>query len=144
MRKKILINPYFQLRFIFIISFTAFAGIFILYLANYFFFDHLIQEGISMDLPTEHSYFYFIQEQKELLSKIFILTSLGVFLIIFFLGLYYSHRIAGPLHYMNKQMQEIAQGNEIKELSFRKKDYFKELAPSFNAVIEYLGNKKKN
>ncbi len=45
-----------------------------------------------------------------------------------------SHRIAGPLYRLKMAMLKTATGKKIKKLAFREKDYFQELADSFNEM----------
>jgi len=137
-RSHFLINPPFQIRFIGVICSFSLIGIAVLFFANYFFFDHMVKEGISMGLEKEHSYFYFISEQRAFLTKIFLITSIVLFGLIFIFGMFYSHKIAGPLYNMNIQLNRLAKGEKLHQLRFRKGDYFKELAISFNRVRKYI------
>jgi methyl-accepting chemotaxis protein len=56
------------------------------------------------------------------------------------LGVFYSHRIAGPLHNLNNRMKQIAagEGSDSSPLRFRQKDQFQELAENFNAMMAKL------
>lgn len=135
-RKRFLINPPFQIKFILITAAAALIGIATLFLSNIYFFQHMVAEGEKLGLSSEHSYFYFLEEQKVLLIQIFLMTSLVVFLGMLIFGIFYSHKIAGPLFILHRSMQSMAQGEKVSDLNFRKGDYFKELAEEFNKIKE--------
>ena len=55
----------------------------------------------------------------------------------FIISIYMSHRIAGPLEKLRKCLQEVAETGKFGQLiSFRKSDFFRELADDFNRMIE--------
>lgn len=49
-----------------------------------------------------------------------------------------SHRIAGPIHRMEKDIQEVASGNLRKKFSLRQRDEVKDLAESLNEMTKTL------
>ena len=51
--------------------------------------------------------------------------------IVIILGIFVSHRIAGPLYVFNKMFNLVSQGDLIVKLKLRKKDELKKLATSF-------------
>ncbi|HMQ10865.1 MAG TPA: hypothetical protein PKC21_00855 [Oligoflexia bacterium] len=60
------------------------------------------------------------------------------FLMVFVLGVLLTHKVAGPLHRMEKYLQELNEGKMPYALSgSRKGDEFKSL---FNAFVEYNNN----
>ena len=63
-----------------------------------------------------------------------------------FISIFMSHRIAGPLYKLKKFFEEAAAGNLEQVITFRKGDYFKELATSYNEMMESIRNRvaKKN
>lgn len=72
--------------------------------------------------------------------KVVILLSLGS-LVIGGLSLFASHRIAGPIFRLNKSLKNITKGNYDERLSFRKNDYFQEIAKNFNDMADSFENK---
>jgi signal transduction histidine kinase len=46
-----------------------------------------------------------------------------------------SHRVAGPLYRMEKELDEIIAGNKSAPIKLRKKDEFKILADKINKLI---------
>ncbi|MBM4079386.1 MAG: HAMP domain-containing protein [Planctomycetes bacterium] len=54
------------------------------------------------------------------------------------LGIFVSHRIAGPLHKLKQHMAMIAQGDFSARIKFRKSDVLPDVADAFNAMAEAL------
>ncbi|MDX9703230.1 MAG: hypothetical protein RBU23_09320 [Candidatus Auribacterota bacterium] len=67
--------------------------------------------------------------------KVLALLVLGS-LLIGGLSLFASHRIAGPIFRLNKSLKQLAKGHYDERLSFRKHDYFQEIADNFNTMAE--------
>ena len=57
---------------------------------------------------------------------------------IFFLGLLFSHKIAGPVYRIEKSVEEIAKGNLALKIKLRKGDEFWDLADIINTMTENL------
>jgi signal transduction histidine kinase len=50
----------------------------------------------------------------------------------------HTNRFAGPVFRLQRCMKEIAEGKSVRLISFRKDDYWQELAGSFNQVVARL------
>ena len=72
--------------------------------------------------------------------KVLALLVLGS-LLIGGLSLFASHRIAGPIFRLNKSLKQLAKGHYDERLSFRKHDYFQEIAENFNTMAESFEQK---
>ena len=57
---------------------------------------------------------------------------------IFFLGLLFSHKIAGPVYRIEKSIEEITKGNLALKIKLRKGDEFWDLADIINTMTENL------
>ena len=134
-RTRYLINPTFQLRFVGLMIGIAGMAAFALYLSNALFMAKIVGIGNSLGLPADHPFWRFINEQKLVLNSVFLLTAAGVSILIVVLGLIISHRIAGPIYRMQSHLDDLARTGEVKELNFREKDYFPEMADSINRVM---------
>lgn len=143
-RKKYLINKRFQLNFMaYMIGMTMLAILFF-YAGKEFFFWKFFHMGKEMGLSPNHISYVFMEQQKALLDILFIYSSLLTFVVLFFVGLRVSNRVAGPLYSLRKHMDEMAEGTLEKEIHFRKKDYFQELAISFNRIYnKFFQNETK-
>lgn len=140
-RTRYLINPAFQLRFVGIMVGVAVLAALALYVANALFVAKLVAVGKSLGLASDHPFWRFLAEQKFVLNSVFLVTGAVVCLAIVVVGIFLSHRIAGPIHRMQSHLDEIARSGEVKELSFRQRDYFPEMAESINGVLRRLSGR---
>jgi len=134
-RTKYLINPSFQITFVIYFLIIGIISLMIFYSSNLYFFKTLTNEGLQLDLPADHVYFELLVSQKHLMNKIFLTTSVIFFTLISLLGIFISHHIAGPIHKMTKKINSFNGIDDLCEIQFRKRDFFKELAESFNALV---------
>ncbi len=54
------------------------------------------------------------------------------------LGIYVSHRIAGPMYRITKNLNMIGVDNQIDTIQIRKRDQLKEMADAFNHMVHAL------
>ncbi|RYZ78408.1 MAG: methyl-accepting chemotaxis protein [Proteobacteria bacterium] len=78
-----------------------------------------------------------LKENRQ--EMIFWLVVMQVFFLMmtFFITIFMSHRIAGPLYKLGKALNELRNGN-LSKIYFRKFDHFKELADDYNLAVESL------
>ena len=57
------------------------------------------------------------------------------------LGLFYSHRVAGPLLVLSNKLKELQQGKMPTGMHLRKESYLQDIALEFNKALETLSNK---
>jgi hypothetical protein len=137
-RKVFLINPKFQLTFIFFMIGLAAVAIAIIYAANVYFFWKFRQMGEAVGLSPDHVFFQFLSQQRHEMNWVFVGTSVAVFTLIAISGIMMSHWVAGPLYRLHKHMLAIAGGRTGGDVKFRKRDFFPELADAFNAQLHFL------
>lgn len=145
-RKKtsVLINPKFQWT---LIGYAAFIAALIL-LAVYGLFSYgfheFVQIGTQAGLPTDHVYFQFIRMQETTFMRVIAAIALLIAVILIVGGLIISHKIAGPVYRMQKELNKMATAEkvELTNINFRKGDFFPELAESFNALVAAWNNRK--
>jgi methyl-accepting chemotaxis protein len=143
-RKKLLINPEFQVKFMKNLVFLNIAICATFYAAQSYFFWQARELGKSIALPSDHVFFLFIAEQQRTMTFISLATMAAVSLIIMVFGLVYSHRIAGPVYRLQKYLKDKAAGNENGKLNFRENDYFPEMAEAVNDYIYKTAGAKKS
>jgi len=137
-RKVYLINKNFQVKFLLYSVFISFITITIFYLMIYSFYEYGRQLGLEMGFPQGHIWFTFIEERQTDMISFFLITSIIVFLFIVISGIWYSHKIAGPIYRINSQLRTISLDKIVDKLSFRKRDFFQELAVSYNKRLHFL------
>ena len=152
-RKKYVVDKAFQFRFItsfllwILISLVIFSAGF----GGYYWLKYMAGENIFSE-------FIFIQKEVrtydedgnvtgsqsemmppvnriELILPPIIINNLIIILIISVIGVFYSHRIAGPVFRMEKDINRVLQGEKGVVVKLRKKDKFKALADNINQLI---------
>ncbi|MCO5142700.1 MAG: hypothetical protein M9962_06390 [Oligoflexia bacterium] len=134
-RRQILINPNFQLRFaiLFSLAVLVYTAIFPMFVITVF----QSMKKLSY-IEKNPAIFQAINEAKY---DIFIFCILMFFVVLFssfFLALFHSHKIAGPLYKLRLAMISMQQGVLDRHISFRNKDNFPELASGFNAMTDAI------
>lgn len=131
-RKKVLINPKFQLNYI---KHTVVLSLLVLatfYFSTLMHFNNFKSKGIAAGLPEDHIFFEFIKGQQSSMDILFLVSGVIAILVIVGYGVYLSHRVAGPLYRLQKYLEESQEGGPEKPLKFREGDYFGELADAIN------------
>lgn len=64
-------------------------------------------------------------------------------IILIIANIYYSHRIAGPIHRIKLTLEQKMRGEHYGPISFRKKDEFQEVAEMLNRYFEHQEKKEK-
>jgi len=83
--------------------------------------------------------------KRDSLIVFLILLHLGFTCLTFFICIFFSHKIAGPLYKLKKHLQQLRQPDENPGLLFfREGDYFGDLANELNETIEYIEDSHKN
>ena len=139
-RRKFIINPNFQFKFMgYFLAFTLLTLI-LFYLANNLFIQNLVLLGQQLNLSNDHIFFKFINKQESNLNWIFVGSTILLLLIQIPLGLFLSHKIAGPIFRFTTILKNFDKDNHSPNIECRKGDLFPEIYSSFN---EYLKNKKQ-
>ncbi len=141
---SLLINPRFQWT---LIGYTALIAATILVSMYGLFsygFHEFMQVGTQAGFPPTHPYFQFIQMQEASFLKVIAAIALVVSFILIVGGLFISHKIAGPLYRMRKDLLKMAEKNpaELKAIQFRKGDFFPDLPEAFNELVEAMRKNK--
>lgn len=139
--KVYMINPDFQWKFMSYVILTVVMSVGIIFLTNYIFFEDLIAQGEKYGLPKDHGYFVMIKHQRNTMTGIFFGVSAVISIIIGFWGLFFSHRIAGPLYRLNLYFRKAAidKDTKIPPLFFRENDFFQEVPDSINTYLKATG-----
>lgn len=76
--------------------------------------------------------------EKYASKMMFDLVSVVVVMIVIFsvAGIILTHRLAGPIWKVQREIKKVLKGEKIKPISFRKGDEFQELPPLVNQLIE--------
>lgn len=135
-RRKLLIYPQFQLRYLVSSLGGSLAVISICFFANHLFFRHFERRGHDGGLPADHIFFQFLAEQRHFMAMVLVGVAVVTTVCLTVYGLVLSHRMAGPLHRLRRYLEEEIQGNgNAHPLKFRDGDYFVEIADLVNQAL---------
>lgn len=141
--KKFLINNDFQIQFMVSLLLISICSMSVIYLANDYFFHSYMQKGEALNLPPDHPFFLMIHEQKKFMTNVFVVVALSISGIAGLWGLFYSHKIAGPLYRLQRYFTQAAvESAPLKQkIYFRDDDFFQEVPDSINKYIDSIGAK---
>ena len=83
-------------------------------------------------------------EKRDALIFFLILLHLGITCLVFFVCVFFSHKISGPLYNLQSHLKLIKVGKNPGKLIFRKGDHFQDLVIDFNEAFEALEDNYKN
>ena len=135
-RKRYLINPRFQMSFLVFSSIVSILGMSVFFLSIKYFFWSFHQLGEKYGIPADHIFFKFIDDQSAKMNVLFLLTAIIVLIISLVGAVMLSHRVAGPIYRMTQHFNSIKSKADMKEVKFRKGDFFIELQNAFNHFIK--------
>jgi len=165
-RKTYVVDKAFQYRFIatfllsVVISLVLFSGgIALYYWASSMAGDNLFREFIDINRQV-----YEIQQDEEgnevrvpttetvhgikrweLIVPPILINNLFMLIVISTIGVVYSHRIAGPVYRMNRQLRRVLDGEHGVHITLRKRDSLQGLANRINSLIaEFDEMREKN
>ena len=142
-RKKIIINKPFQLMIIGHFTFLALCTLLPISWLSYERTNQIKfmaeQTGAS-SIPEFKIYLDSLNSIIMLETIAIILASLGVF---FFISLYLSHRMAGPIHRLKMVLKESGETKILKEFHLRNSDHFKDIEGSWNQFVKDYSDKKE-
>lgn len=144
--KKFLINNNFQIQFMVSLLLISLCSMSVIYLANDYFFHSYMARGEALNLPPDHPFFLMILEQKKFMTNVFLIVAASISTIAGLWGLFYSHKIAGPLFRLQKYFTSAAmESSPLKQkIYFRDDDFFQEVPESINKYIDSIGAKKNS
>lgn len=138
--KNLLINPAYQIKYVFWVST---AGL-MLIAANAVVFYSYIKENYSLlvDLSPmdDAAKAQLYKELNEILIKLGVVGLIFV-LITAIIGLKMSHRTAGPMYHFKRIFGEIKNGKMDARVRLRPDDDFKDVASAFNEMMDSVAKK---
>jgi methyl-accepting chemotaxis protein len=89
------------------------------------------QKAVALDFQKA----YPAVKRYELVLPPVILNNLLLMVIIIVVGIFYSHRIAGPVYRIEQDLQRVLAGEKNVEIHLRKKDKLKSIADKINTLV---------
>ncbi len=140
-RKIYLINPKFQIRFSLYVCLVVFLTSIIYPFSIYELMNTIIAHFAlkSPEIAANYS------NKRDALIIFLVLLHLGFTCLTFFLCIFFSHKIAGPLYKLEKHLQLLREPEENPgQLFFREGDYFGELAKEVNETMSFIEDNHKS
>ncbi len=135
--KNLLINPRYQLKYVF---WTGFTGL-TLVAVNGAIFYYYIRENytilVELSPMTEESKAQLFNELNQIVVRLGCFSLLFI-VIVSFLGLVFSHKVAGPLYHFRRIFNEIKAGKPAARVNLRPTDEFQDVALAFNEMMDSL------
>jgi len=135
--KNYLIYPEFQLKFIWMLVFTNLLIVALVVLFSYvYFINSSTLYGVLQYIHSDSSTTF-----KQELTHFLLILSLLVFVFIALIAvvaLVISHRVAGPVYKFKKGCEQLANGEKGVKVVLRPNDIFKDVAISFNKMIDKI------
>lgn len=135
-RRKFLVNPEFQLRFIAFVSVLCSISGIVFFVSNVIFFKRMRELGVTYHIPSNNAYYTFIDQQQRQINVLFLLSLLVMLFLSYTLGLLFSHRVAGALYRIKTFLNESNKKGPFTELKLRKNDFFVDVADALNAFMK--------
>ncbi len=136
-RRQFLINPKLQLTIIGFNCVLAVLAIIIFYFLNVNLFNEFVRPK-DAEFVSDPFIQQMVAEATSKLRMMFALTAAAVMCTMITGGLILSNRVAGPIYRLQKHINELISGKATGDVHFRDKDFFPELAESFNKLIAKL------
>jgi len=137
-RKKYFIKSGLQTRYLKVIILAVALPTFLFAFCLYYLMFYLMEEQLG--IPESIAY-----NLGPVLTKINIILLLGlpvIIIAILWWGLFISHRIAGPVYRLEKDLDKIAKGDFSLRIKLRKKDELSSIAAGINKVLDKIEGKK--
>lgn len=134
-RRRLLVYPQFQVRFLAHSTLIALVAIAMFYGAKIMFFREVENYIQGLGFPPNHTLFTFLAQQSSQMDLIFGAASVLAILAVSLGNLLLSHRVAGPLVRLMDHFEKVSRGAPREEIHFRTKDFFQELAQAYNAAF---------
>lgn len=136
-RKRHFIKPGLQLRYLGLILVAIIFPVLLFSACLYYLVFYLMAEQLG--IPESIAY-----NITPVLNKINLILLLGfpaVSALILFWGVLISHRIAGPVYRLEKDLERIANGDLSLRIKLRKKDELGSIAAGINRVLDRITEK---
>jgi len=159
-RKKYLVNRPFQFRFVGTLVLMVVIALLIFSVLTTVYYwvksmagDNVFKEYITIRKQVTETCQVEkdgeIVEEEYMVSRVFpgikrwelvippiLLNNLIIIIIVIVIGIFYSHRIAGPVYRIQNDIERVLEGEKDIRIVLRRKDSPKEIADSINLLIE--------
>jgi len=134
-RKTFLINRKFQIKFSFYLCTWLLALTLVYPVALYKVFDFFLHfAALNPDGPRLSD----LQSVRDEMFMLLVGFQVIVIIVSAVIGIFLSHRVAGPLYKLGMFFSKVKNGENPGKLRFRTNDYFPEVATGFNEMLDSI------
>ena len=138
--KNLLINPKYQIKYIFYLTGTGFGLVFLNTAIFYWYVRENYKFLVEMSPMDEEAKSLLFTELNHIAWTL-LGTSTLFLVVIGVIGLFFSHRTAGPLYHFQRVFSSIKEGKVSSRVRLRPTDDFQNVAQSFNDMMDHLEKK---
>lgn len=105
------------------------------------FMIHLVLRDLAKGVPPTISRATFEQIVYDVNSQLVVGAILIIFIAVIitgFFGIFFLHRVAGPIYRFQVVLNRLGRGENIHEIKLRRRDFFPETADAVNLVIRLI------
>lgn len=143
-RKKILINPEYQLSVMFHFLILFFCVMIVTVFAINWQLEPVIEQVKLSTLPASDPLLVSFSEFTRMINLTVIALTFFSFIMFAIMGLIVSHKSAGPIYRITQHLKSIKTDKTVEPINFRKSDYFQELAEEINELMKTTNKNQKN
>ena len=99
------------------------------------------EQGNSIKVPTTKTIYGV--KRWELIVPPILLNNLFMLIGVSIIGIFYSHRIAGPIFRVNRELQRALDGEKNVRITLRQKDKLQEMTNRINQILAELDAMRK-
>ena len=135
--KNFIINPAYQLRYIF---WLTSSGLILVVLNAAIAYSYIKENYLTLVDLSPMTDAARAQMYLELRQLVLAISSVSILFLAFIaiLGIFLSHRTAGPLYHFKRVFDDIRSGNPNRRVRLRPTDEFQDVARSFNEMMDQL------
>ncbi|MBT4761198.1 MAG: hypothetical protein HOO06_05810 [Bdellovibrionaceae bacterium] len=137
-RRKYIVNPQLQFMLLTYMFFFAVSITVIMLVAHFLSYETTIAEIREFGFDENGVFFNFLDGQYDRLRNITLVALFISSAVLYTGGIVLSHRIAGPMVRFKSELNKLGETGEFRELKFREKDYFSEVAVAFNDAMKKM------
>lgn len=103
----------------------------------------VVEDGVEKIVEVPSTKTIVGLKRWELVLPAILVNNLVIMIIVSVIGIYYSHRIAGPVYRINEDIKRSLEGESEVRIKLRGKDGLQELANMVNLLIEQLDQQRR-
>lgn len=137
-RTHYLIQPKFQLLFSALLIVIALVAAILVGIAIYKLIETNNFIFVKYNVHATPEFLNLLAKERQVILISWVLSFLSVALILLCVGIFLSHKMAGPLFALTREMNKLKTGDLTAHLELRKRDEFAELKKPFNLWVDAM------